>query len=224
MQIITIADQHGDLTDLPPCDLLLIAGDVCPRADHTYGFQLAWFEAGFIYWAKRQQAKKIILVAGNHDFILERSDTKKLLRDKVPNLTYLEDDYCYFSDYKIYGTPWQPYNGGWAYNLYEEDLAKKYALIPNDTDIIVSHGPPHGYGDAVPHKWKESDDDTAWPEPDHSGSPALTAKIIEIKPKLVVFGHIHQGFGTYKLGDSTLINCACKPVALTLPPIEPKTL
>ena len=220
MKIVTIADQHGNLADLPPCDLLLIAGDICPRADHTYGFQLSWLEAGFIYWAKRQQAKKIILVAGNHDFILERSDAKQLLRDKVPNLVYLEDDYCYYEDYKIYGSPWQPYNGGWAFNLYEEDLAKKYAQIPHDAHIIVSHGPPFGYGDKTPRKHTD-DNETSWPEPVHSGSPSLTKRIEEINPKLVVFGHIHQGFGTYKLGDSILVNCACKPVELTLPPIKP---
>jgi len=224
MKIIAIADQHGDLTDLPPCDLLLIAGDVCPRADHTYGFQLSWFEAGFKYWAKRQQAKKIILVAGNHDFIIEnhRSEAYRILKE-IPNLTYLEDDYTYYEDYKIYGSPWQLYNGGWAYNLYEEDLAKKYAKIPHDTDIIVSHGPPHGYGDKVPRKHND-DNETSWPEPTHAGSPSLTQKIIEIKPKLVVFGHIHQGHGQWKLNDSILINCACKYVELTLPPVEPKSL
>ena len=214
LKIVAVADTHGNLPEIEPCDLFLLAGDFCPDGS-TY-FQECWLDAAFKYWSKNIPAKKKILVAGNHDFPFESHKSKAV--SLIGDFTYLQDDYCYYEDYKIYGLPWQLYNGGWAFNLYENDLAIKYSQIPNDTDIIVSHGPPHGYGDKIPRKHND-DNETTWPEPDHAGSPSLLAKIIEIKPKLVVFGHIHKGYGIYKLNDTIIANVACKPTLLTLPPI-----
>lgn len=217
MKIVAVADTHGNLlgSEIPECDLFILAGDFCP--DGTDSFQECWLDAAFKYWCKHIPAKKKILVAGNHDFVFESRKSKAL--SLIGDFIYLQDDYCYFEDIKIYGLPWQLYNGGWAFNLYEHDLAQKYAQIPNDTDIIVSHGPPFGYGDNVPKKVIKDEDEEKWPEPAHAGSPSLIAKIIEIKPKLVVFGHIHQGYGIYKLGNTILANVACKPTILTLPPV-----
>jgi Icc-related predicted phosphoesterase len=214
MKVIAVADIHGELPEIDPCDLFLLAGDIAPNHSHNCNFQECWFDAAFKYWIKNVPAKKKIIVAGNHDFLFE-ARKEKALKLIGEHCTYLQDDYCYYNDLKIYGLPWQPYNGGWAFNLYEFDLAEKYAKIPHDTHIIVSHGPPHGYGDKVPRKLTD-DNETQWPEPAHSGSPSFTKRIQEIKPKLVVFGHIHQGFGTYQLNNTILINCACKPVTVEI--------
>lgn len=90
--------------------------------------------------------------------------------------------------------PWQRRFFDWAFNLDEPQLAEKYAMIPADTDVIISHGPPKGYGDSVmPRVFQEE----GWPKLIQVGSPSLTQKIEEIKPKLVVYGHIHQGYGSY---------------------------
>ena len=46
---------------------------------------------------------------------------------------------------KVYGSPWQPWFGGWAFNLERgPDIAAKWALIPDDTDVLLTHGPPAG--------------------------------------------------------------------------------
>lgn len=222
MRVVAVSDQHGFFTEIPECDLLLIAGDICPRDNHQLGFQEVWLDSAFKYWAKNQPCKKIILVAGNHDFIFEsRLSTALNILKSIPHLTYLEDNYCWYEDYKIYGSPWQLYHGGWAYNLYEPELEQKWNKIPDDTDILVTHSPPMGYGDKAPPTITD-DNETKWPEPEHIGSPSLTKRIEIIKPKLHVFGHIHSGFGQWKVNESILANVAQGkgrwPVELTLPP------
>ncbi|MFY4731204.1 metallophosphoesterase family protein [Nitrospira sp. BLG_2] len=225
MKIVAVADQHGYFTEIPECDLLLIAGDICPRDNHTLGYQECWLDSAFKYWLKNQPVKKIILVAGNHDFIFEsRLNTALNILKSIPHLTYLQDDYCYYEDYKIYGSPWQLYHGGWAFNLYEPELKEKWDKIPNDTHILVTHSPPKGYGDKAPRTIND-DNETQWPEPEHIGSPSLTEKIKIIQPKLHVFGHIHTGFGQWQLNETILANVAQGkgrwPVVLTLPPVKP---
>lgn len=225
MKIVAVADQHGYFTEIPECDLLLIAGDICPRDNHTLSYQEVWLDSAFKYWIKNQPAKKVILVAGNHDFIFEsRLNTALNILSKIPHLTYLQDDYCYYEDYKIYGSPWQLYHGGWAFNLYEPQLKEKWDKIPDDTNILVTHSPPVGYGDKAPRTITD-DNETQWPEPEHIGSPSLTERIRIIQPKLHVFGHVHSGFGQWKLNETILANVAQGkgrwPVVLTLPPVEP---
>jgi Icc-related predicted phosphoesterase len=81
----------------------------------------------------------------------------------------------------------------WAFNLDTPELDRKYEVIP-DCDIIVSHGPPFGYGDYSPYEQQQC------------GSQAFVDAIDRIQPKLVVFGHIHEGSGKYERGQTTLIN------------------
>ena len=50
MRIVALSDQHGYLPEIPPCDLLIIAGDVCPDrfgpfvAMHNPDQQKSWFD------------------------------------------------------------------------------------------------------------------------------------------------------------------------------------
>lgn len=196
MKIIAISDLHGTLPDVEECDLLLIAGDICPKDNHSIDFQWDWLDRYFRLWLEDTAlvAKKIVGIAGNHDFVFQ------VAPDKVPALpwTYLQDQAIEFDGLVIWGTPWQPYFFDWAFNLYEADLAKKWSLIPDETDILVLHGPPYGYGDMAPR----ADE----PGYEHTGSPSLLKRIDEVKPRLVVFGHIHEGRGEWKHGESQLAN------------------
>jgi Icc-related predicted phosphoesterase len=99
----------------------------------------------------------------------------------------------------------------------EAFLAEKFALIPDDTDIVICHGPPRGYGD---HTGRADG------QP-HAGSTALTEVLERIQPRLMVCGHIHSGYGRYQLGETEVVNAALvdndyRPVnplvELTLPP------
>jgi hypothetical protein len=118
---------------------------------------------------------------------------------KAPNLpwVYLQDGATTCQGLKIYGTPWQPRFFDWAFNLDEPDLERIWAVIPDDTDVLVTHGPPYGHGDFAPRPGGG----------EHVGSPSLAKRVAELKRlKLMVYGHIHEGRGLYRLGDAVLAN------------------
>lgn len=194
-KIVAISDTHGFLPQIPECDLLLICGDFTPVHNHSIGYQKLWLNTIFRSWLKLLPAKKIIGIAGNHDLIFQDA------APEVPNLPwiYLQDSYTEYEGLKIYGTPHQPWFKNWAFNLYEGDLIQKWALIPSDTDILIVHGPPQGYGDMAPRINTQGYENT--------GSPGLLARIKEIRPKLVCFGHIHEGRGIFNLDGTILANC-----------------
>jgi Icc-related predicted phosphoesterase len=194
MKIVALSDLHGTLPDVPGCDLLLLAGDVCPVDNHGLAHQAEWLDTTFRRWLARQPARKVVGVAGNHDFVFER------MLAAVPHdlpWTYLQDQATEWEGLKIYGTPWQPRFYDWAFNLDEDDLVKKWAMIPAGTDVLVLHGPPHGYGDGVP---------LSGGRVRHCGSPGLLRRIEEVAPRLAVFGHIHEARGTWQHGPTVLAN------------------
>jgi predicted phosphodiesterase len=204
MRICCTSDLHGHLPDVEPCDLLLIGGDLCPV--HSVVEQAVWLQARFAPWLRRQPARSIVGVAGNHDFIFQRAP------ELVPSLpwTYLQDSGTEVDGLKAWGSPHQLPFYDWAFNLPEAELAKRWELIPDDTDILLLHGPPYGVGDYSPYGKV------------NTGSPSLLARIEAIQPRLVVFGHIHAGYGQYRIGPTLAINasncdeqyCSSNPVVV----------
>ena len=72
MRIVALSDQHGFLPDVPPCDLLIVAGDVCPdrfgpfMAVHDPSQQQAWFDRTVRPWLAATPATHKLLTWGNH--------------------------------------------------------------------------------------------------------------------------------------------------------------
>jgi hypothetical protein len=194
MKVVAISDLHGQLPEIPECDLLIIAGDICPVEDHRLFYQDIWLRRVFNPWLQAQPANWIVGVWGNHDWIGE----------KVPNpdidCTFLTDagTIIYHGDksYRIYGLPWQKRFCDWAFNLDEPELNLKYEAIP-ECEIIISHGPAYGYGDKAPRSGGGFE---------LTGSMAFVKRIDEIKPKLVVTGHIHCDPGVWKRGETIICN------------------
>ena len=154
----------------------------CRSANHDLDFQAEWLDTEFRFWLKSLPARQIVFVAGNHDLVFEQA---AFLVPKDLPAVYLQDSGFEWQGLKIWGTPWQPWFFDWAFNLREPELKAKWDLIPDDTDILVVHGPPFGYGDGVPRRDSIR----------QTGSPSLLERIKAISPKLVVFGHIHEGRG-----------------------------
>ncbi|MGA3067990.1 MAG: metallophosphatase domain-containing protein [Tepidisphaeraceae bacterium] len=192
MRVVCISDFHGKLPAVPPCDVLLIAGDITPTSNHDEEFQRVWLDSVFRKWLMGVPAKRICGIAGNHDFIFQ-SKPGSVPRDL--RWTYLQDSGVEIEGIKIYGTPWQPWFQSWAFNapaaLGETFLAGKFAAIPEGTDILIAHGAPRGYGDLAPSGGKNAGE--------HVGSTALLDRIRKVRPHLTVYGHLHGGYGVYTI-------------------------
>lgn len=193
MKINCISDLHGflpSIEEVSNCDLLLIAGDFSPspRAEYEWTYQ------SFVPWLQEVDKKtKIISVAGNHDRMYESNPE---LIPKGDYWTYLQDSGTEFKGLKIFGSPWQKIFYDWAFNLTEIGLARKWKLIPDDTDILITHSPPYGYMDFSIHG------------NEHCGSPSLLERVREINPRLHVFGHIHEGYGQYNFDKTIMVNAS----------------
>lgn len=203
IRIVCISDMHGQLPqDLPTADLCLIAGDICPLTDHSHLRQKEWVDNVFYNWClQNKQIDKFVVIAGNHDFVFEHYNSYKY---HCEGFEYLEDRGIEYKDLNIWGTPWQKRFFDWSFNLDEVDLSKKWSLIPKNTDIIVCHGPAYSFGDKVKRP-KRFYNDAGY---ENVGSPSMLDKIIEIKPKLYVCGHIHSGYGVRKFDETFMVNAS----------------
>lgn len=191
MKICCTSDLHGYWPAIPDCDLLILAGDYAPAWKHN---PVRFYREKMTAWLHsiRDRGIEIAGIAGNHELLFESHP------HLIPKTAwhYLQDSGCEINGLKIWGTPWQPRFHDWAFNLDEPELAEKWALIPDDTDILIVHGPPRGFGDFSRYGQV------------HCGSPSLLEAVQRIKPSLVVSGHIHSGNGVRMLGDTRIVNCS----------------
>lgn len=195
LKVVAISDLHGYLPPIPKCDLLLIAGDLCPY--HKIFLQATWLDTDFRSWLNKVPARKVIGIAGNHDFIFQHAAYL------VPELpwTYLQDSATEWEGLKFYGTPWQPIFGNWAFNADDETLKRRWSFIHDDTNVLLSHGPPYTFGDLAPPLLNRRKQWT------NVGCKHLLDRLYELERcRLTVFGHIHEGRGEWELGTMKLAN------------------
>ena len=193
MKICAFADIHGQFPKVPKCDVFIIAGDICSIGSHSrFLDQMGWLRDTFAPWLESIDVKHKIIVWGNHDWAPERVPH---LMPKLP-CHVLTDAVLNIDGINFYGSPWQLRFHDWAFNLDEPDLKKKYAKIPEDTHVLISHGPPHGYGDKTYSN-------------EFAGSLSLTEAIVDKKINLTITGHIHPAYGQYKINDTSYVfNCS----------------
>jgi len=184
MKIIAMSDGHGRLPDIPSCDVFIHAGDMCPATNHTRSYQANWLADIFNPWLKKIDAKHKIVIAGNHDWIFY--DAKKLLPEL--DCIYLENSEVVIDGIKFWGSPWSPWFLDWAFNFYQgvpgQGQAKRmWSEIPDDVDVLITHGPSLGHADLATGRGYSQE---------RCGCSHLLNRIMEVKPKIHVFGHIHM--------------------------------
>jgi Icc-related predicted phosphoesterase len=188
MKIICISDTHGKhrQIQLPEGDLLLHTGDFM---HHSNVAALLDFND----WLADQPFKHKVIIAGNHDRILEERPNTA---NHITNAIYLNDSGCEIEGIKIWGSPVSPWFYDWAFNRERgADIKKHWDLIPNDTDILLTHTPPFDILDKTISNEKV-------------GCVDLLEKIKLVQPKLSVFGHIHEARGMKTIGNTTFINAS----------------
>lgn len=191
MRIVAISDTHTRHKQIvvPPGDILIHAGDFSGRGD-------LWEANNFFEWFSKLPHKHKICIAGNHDraFEMYSKDARALV---PPGVIYLQDQETTVEGLRIYGAPWQPRFLNWAFNIDRGLLWKKWAKIPEGTDILVTHGPP---SDNLGGMLEGDLEDV--------GDEELLERIKAVKPRLHVSGHIHCGNGKREKYGVTFVNAA----------------
>src|SRR5262245_34924520 len=159
MRIVALSDQHGYLPAIASCDLVIIAGDVCPDGVGRFSAmqrpdqQKRWFDESIRPWLAASPATHKLLTWGNHDFCGQACDfhSDPPAAAATTTLQILVDESTVVSangrTLSVWATPWSNTFMDWAFMKTPEELEDVYARIPNGIDILVSHQPPYGYGD-----------------------------------------------------------------------------
>ena len=191
MRVLVLSDLHGNLIKIKePFDLLIICGDVTPATDHRNEFQREWLNTEFVRWINElpfiDNDSKVVMIAGNHDFVFESISKKRLneFLDKTNGrLVYLNNEAYNYKGVRMFGCPYCKQLPGWAF--CRENLDKYYKYIPYGIDILITH-------DAADF------DELGTTTEGHNkgrnfGNEKLGEYILKTKPKYYFCGHIHTG-------------------------------
>jgi predicted phosphohydrolase len=187
VKIVSISDTHSfhRRIAIPDGDVFVCAGDITWRGELT-------ILADFCDWMRALPHKHKICIFGNHELTFDkygswqRQKAIELIREAGAH--YLEDSGVILDEVKFWGTPWQIQYWDWAWNLPRGNaLANKWALIPNDTNVLITHSPPRGICDIAPPR-----PDEGRFGPSNEGCSDLMFRVKELPNlKAHIFGHIH---------------------------------
>jgi len=190
-RIVCMSDLHGQWADVrvPDGDLLIIAGD---NTVYGKGFEYEYFNA----WLGGLRHPNKVVIAGNHDKWLYLHNPHEC-QNMLSNCTYLYDREIEVDGIRIYGSPWTPTFFDWYFMKDRgPDIRKKWDKIPAGIDILVTHGPPIGYGDMSTFQNARM------------GCEELREAVDRIRPKLHVFGHNHGGYSEARNEHTLFVNAS----------------
>lgn len=190
MKITAFSDSHSLHRDveIPDGDILLFAGDMnnCRNTQDLTDFN---------NFLKTLPHRYKIIVGGNHDHLL--ADEPTLAKSILSEAIYLQDEMVIVEGISIYGSPWQPKFNDQACDAFAlprgRALDKKWEMIPEGVDILLTHAPPAGIMDQD--------------GPVSHGCSGLYKAVTIKQPKLHIFGHIHSHHGSVNTCCTTFINC-----------------
>jgi Icc-related predicted phosphoesterase len=190
VRIVHLTDTHmlHRRLDVPPGDVLVHSGDFTGKGTvEDYDDVFDWLDS-LPHGLK-------LLVAGNHDALLQKF--AKLTRKRIPKgIIYLEDSGTSFDGLNFWGSPWTlgPQWMAFTYRAMEGE-STRWAQIPSDTNVLITHGPPQGILDR----------DYSG---QHRGDARLLARLEAVRPKLHLFGHVHDQNGEMERFGTKFVNAA----------------
>lgn len=188
MRLVFISDTHNQFGfHVPDGDALVHCGD--------FTFQGSAHEIiAFDKWLQKQQHRYKVVIAGNHELSFEHAPeaAQRLLKTPI----YLEQASIVIEGVKFFGSPYTPWFYDWAFNLPRgQALAEKWEQIPDDVDVLATHGPPYGIFDLNT-------------QGEHCGDEDLLQAVERKKPKIHAFGHIHGAADAAQLGETLFVNAS----------------
>jgi len=204
MKIFILGDthtRHDEIVVPEGIDMLIHVGDFADTKRPVDNIQ----EVGrFVEWLYSLDIQHKVVICGNHDTSVVPYGLKQDFTNTHVHL--LMHDVITIAGIKIFGSPYTPtYGHNWAFNMKRNKLDRIWKQIPDDVDIIITHGPPKGVLDLTTEK-----DGTLV----RVGCQSLMNHVQRVKPKLHCFGHVHSEEGIYNRGtfrtdDITYINASC---------------
>ena len=203
LKIVFISDTHSLHHNLliPRCDILVHCGDYTQTG--TPQEIMSFYE-----WLKNQtQAKYKVFIEGNHDMHADPNHPParggfshtSSYEDFMSHLPTWKDKFKEHNIYRLFnseviieglkfwGSPYTPYFHGWGFNSSTDELIENWKQIPDDVDILLTHGPSHGHLDTCKNG-------------NVAGDVPLLMKLLEVRPKIHAFGHIHEQNGQKTIG------------------------
>lgn len=189
LQLVLLSDTHElhrEIDDIPPGDILIHAGDF------TMFSRSLRSVVDFNQWLGELPHRYKIVVPGNHETFLHSNPANRSLLD---NATVLINEAVTVAGLRVWGSPTTPV--GPAFGVRSEEQRRRlYAFIPENTGLLITHGPPFGVLDCNPGSRL------------HQGDPILLEAVNQVRPKLHVFGHIHGSYGLFEDKYTTFVNAA----------------
>lgn len=191
MKITVLSDTHGQHSQVMTGegDLIIHAGDITRKGTESQ-------VRDFLLWYARLPFTYKIFIAGNHDFLFEKAG-RDVIQALIPeNIIYLNDSGVTLDGIRFWGSPVQPWFYDWAFNRQRgAEIDKHWQMIPEDTDVLITHGPAYGILDETV-------------KGQHVGCLDLLHRVQAIQPAYHICGHIHEDYGCVEQGETVFIN-AC---------------
>lgn len=184
MKLVCISDTHTRHREInmPEGDILICSGDI------TFRGELDVIE-DFADWLKYLPYKHKLIVFGNHEVGIEKGPKRPKAIEFIKNSgsIYLEDSGVEINGIKFWGSPITPFFCNWEWNRHRgKDINHHWKLIPDDTNVLITHGPVYGILDEAPRGVASYS---------HVGCEDLLNRIWELKDlKIHCCGHIHDGY------------------------------
>ena len=198
MKLTFISDTHGYEPKLVGGDILFHTGDLTQN-----GYKSEVIKQLNYLHEQLDKYKYVVLIPGNHDFWAERHPKEFKEACLSAGLMPLIQEETIINGLKIWGSPATPWFHDWAFNYRIDDIKKIWEQIPLDTDILITHGPPFGILDKTMFGT-------------NVGCMVLLDKVLDLKPKIHGFGHIHEAAGAGSNDNTLFVNSAMEVINLEL--------